>query len=86
MHAKSLQLCPALCNPMDCNLPGSTVHGILQARLLEWVAVPSSRGSSQPGMEPKFPMSLALAGGFFITSATWEVPGAQQVRVVFKKD
>ena len=37
-----------LCDPMDCNLPGSTVHGILQARTLEWVAIPFSRGSSQP--------------------------------------
>ena len=36
------------CNPMDCNLPGSSVHGILQARILEWVAIPSIRGSSQP--------------------------------------
>ena len=43
------QLCPALCDPMDCSLPGSSVHGILQARALEWVATPFSRGSSQPG-------------------------------------
>ena len=47
-HAKSLQSCPTLCDPMDCSLPGSSVHGILQARILEWVAMPSSRGSSQP--------------------------------------
>ena len=47
MRAKLLQSCPTLCNPMDCSLPGSSVHGILQARL-EWVAVLSSRGSSQP--------------------------------------
>ena len=47
MHAKSLQLCPTLNDPMDCSLPGSSVHGILQARILEWVAMPSSRGSSQ---------------------------------------
>ena len=33
------QLCPTLCNPMDCSLPGSSVHGILQARILEWVAI-----------------------------------------------
>ena len=46
--AKSLQLCPALCNLMDCSPPGSYVHGILQARILEWVAMPSSRESSQP--------------------------------------
>ena len=40
------QSCPALCDPMDCSLPGSSVHGISQARLLEWVAISFSRGSS----------------------------------------
>ena len=44
MHAKLLQSCPTLCSPMDCSPPGSSVHGILQARILEWVAVPSSKG------------------------------------------
>ena len=39
-HAKSLQSCPALCDPMDCSLPGSSVHGIFQARIPEWVAMP----------------------------------------------
>ena len=42
------QLCPTLCDPMDCCLPGSSVHGIVQARILEWVAVSFSRGSSPP--------------------------------------
>ena len=42
------QSCPTLCDPLDCSLPGSAVHGILQARMLEWVAIPFSRGSSQP--------------------------------------
>ena len=40
--------CPALCNPRDCSPPGSSIHGILQARVLEWVAIAFSRGSSQP--------------------------------------
>ena len=40
--------CPTLCDPMDCSQPGSSVQGILQARILEWVAIPFSRGSSQP--------------------------------------
>ena len=44
---KSLQLCLTLCDPMNHSLPGSSVHGILQARILEWVAIPFSRGSSQ---------------------------------------
>ena len=40
------QLCLTLCDPMDCSPPGSSVHGILQARILEWIAIPFSRGSS----------------------------------------
>ena len=40
------QSSPTLCNPIDCSLPGSSAHGILQARILEWVAMPFSRGSS----------------------------------------
>ena len=42
------QSCPTLCDPMDCNLPGSSVHGIFQERVLEWVAISFSGGSSQP--------------------------------------
>ena len=42
------QSCPTLCDPMDCSLPDSSVHGIVQARILEWVAIPFSRGSSWP--------------------------------------
>ena len=48
MGVKSLQLCRTLCNPMDYSPPGSSVPEILQARILEWVTRPSSRGSSQP--------------------------------------
>ena len=44
--ARSLQSCLTLCHPMDCSPPGSSVHEILQARILEWGAMPSSRGSS----------------------------------------
>ena len=42
------QSCPTLCDPVDCSLPGSLVHGILQARILQWVAISFSRGSSWP--------------------------------------
>ena len=42
------QSCPTLCDPVDCSSPGSSVHGILQARVLEWVAISFSRGSSRP--------------------------------------
>ena len=45
VHTKVLLLCLTLCDPMYCSPPGSSVHGILQARILEWVAIPSSRGS-----------------------------------------
>ena len=46
--ANSLQSCPTLCDSMDCSPPCSSVHGILQTRILEWVAMPSSRGSDRP--------------------------------------
>ena len=46
--AQSLQACLTLCYPVDCSLPASSVHGILQTRILAWVAMPSSRGFSQP--------------------------------------
>ena len=52
MHAQSLQSCLTLCNPMDCSPPGFSVHEILQARTLDWVAVLSSRGSD-PEIEPE---------------------------------
>ena len=56
------QSCPALCDPMGCNWPGSSVRGISQAGILEWVAIPFSRGSSRPRDQIHIP---ALAGGFF---------------------
>ena len=52
MHAKLLQSCLTLCNPMDCSLPGSSVHWILQARILECVAMPSPGNLPNPGIEP----------------------------------
>ena len=67
MHAKSLQSCPTLCNIMDCSPPDSSVHGISQARILEWVAMPSCRGFSQPRE-----LFSELAGRFFTTSTTWK--------------
>ena len=60
-----LQSCLTFCDPMDCSPPGSSVHGILQARILEWVAISFSRGSSQPRIKPASLMSPALAGRFF---------------------
>ena len=75
-YAKSLQLCPTLCNPMNYSLPVSSVHGILQARILEGVNFHALLQGifPDPGIEPVSLTSPALTGGF-ITSATWEVTG-----------
>ena len=61
MHVQSLQSCPTLCDPMDRSPPGSSVHRILQARILEWVAMPSSKGSSQPRNWTRISMSPAFS-------------------------
>ena len=50
-----VQLCLTLCNPIGCSLPGFSVHGTLQARILEWVANPFSRGSLNRGIKPRSP-------------------------------
>ena len=63
------QSCLALCNPMDYNQPGSSVHGILQPRMLRWVAIPFSRGSSPPR---KRAWVSQIAGRFFTIWATRE--------------
>ena len=64
--------CVGLCNPMDCSPPCSSVHGILQVRILEWLAIPFSSGSSLLSIKPVSLMSPAWTGGFFTISATWE--------------
>ena len=64
MCAKSLQSCPAVCDPVDCSLPTSSVHGILQARILEWVYMPSSSGSFLPRNQAHI---SCISGGFFTT-------------------
>ena len=59
-------LCPTLCNPMDCSPPGSPVHGIFQARVLEWIAI-SSSSSSQPRDQTHVSPNSCIAGEFFTT-------------------
>ena len=54
------QSCLTLCDPMDSSLPGSSVHGILQARILEWVAFPSLGDLPNPGIEPRSPELQAV--------------------------
>ena len=56
------QLCPTVFDPIDCSPPGSCVHGILQERILEWVAIPFSKGSSQPRDQTQV---SPIAGRFF---------------------
>ena len=72
LHIKLPQSCLTLCDPMDCSPPGSSVHGTLQARLLEWVAMPSSRGSSWPRNKLRSLKSPALVGGLFILAPSWK--------------
>ena len=67
------QLCPILCNPTDCSPPGSSVHGILQARILEWVAISSSRGSSQPRDQTRVSCASCIGRQILCHCATWEV-------------
>ena len=66
VHVRSLQSCLTLCNPMDCSLPGSFVYGFPQARILEWFAMPSSRGSSQPRDQTQ----ISCTAGRFFTMST----------------
>ena len=58
------QSCSTLCDPMDCSLPGSSVHGIFQAIVLEWIAISFSRGSSRP----RDPTQVSRIAGAFFTS------------------
>ena len=61
--AKSLQSRPTLCDPMDCRPPSSSLHGILQARILEWVAMPFCRDLPDPKIRPTYPVTPALQAG-----------------------
>ena len=70
VHAESFQPRLILGEPMDCSPPGSSVHGILQARIREWVPMPSSRGSSLPRDQE---CVSCVARGFFTTSSTWKL-------------
>ena len=73
---------PTLCDPMDCSLLGSSVHGILQARILEWVGIPFSWGSSQPR---DWNQVSCIEGRFFTVWATWETQHFWQLLWVFNR-
>ena len=68
------QSCPILCDFMDCITPGSSVHGIFQARILEWVAISSSRGSSQPRDRTQVSCVSCIAGKFVTYCVIGEAP------------
>ena len=72
------KLCSTLADPMDCSLPGSSVHGILQARILEWIAISFSRGSSQPR---SWTQVSCIVGRFF---TNWHTREAQQPKEAFE--
>ena len=74
MHAKSLHLCPTLCDPVDCSPPGSSVRGILQVRILAWLPCSTPGDLPDPEIQCASLMSLGIADGFFTTSTTWEAP------------
>ena len=78
-NSNSVKLCLTLCNPTDCSPPGSSVHWILQTRILEWVAIPFSRGSSQPRVSTQ-PRVSCITGRFFIIWAR-EIPLVMMVTI-----
>ena len=70
MHAKLLQSCPTLCNSMNCSLPGSSVHGILQARILSGLPFPPPGDLPDPGIEPASPEAPALQADSYCWTTT----------------
>ena len=67
------QSCPTLCDPLDCSLPGFSIHEVFQARVLEWAAIPSPGDLHHPGIQPR---SLALQAGSLLS----EPPGKDYMR------
>ena len=75
------QACPTLCGPVDCGSPDSSVYGILQARILEWVALPFSRGCPQPRNQIRV---SRIVGRFFTVQATKEAPWMVQMQTEWR--
>ena len=78
MHAKSVLLCQAVCNPMDCSPPGSSVHSILQERILEWAPCPPPGDPPDTGMEPRAPAALVLCRQILYGWTTGEAQGSDR--------
>ena len=86
-YAQSFQLCPTLCTPMDHSPPGSSVHMIFLARMLEWAAMPSCRGSSWPRDQTHIACVSCTAGVFFTTEPTGSLsmpPSPPPPNIMFK--
>ena len=79
VRAKLLQLYPTLCDPADCSLLGSSVCGILQVKILEWVAISSSKGFSRPRDRTYVSYVSCIGSSFFTISAMWGGGGAVQL-------
>ena len=78
MSAKSHQSCPTLCDPVNCSPPGSPVHGIFQARVLEWVAMSSCRGSSWPRDWTCIPYVLEKEMATHSSTLAWRIPWMEE--------
>ena len=81
VHAKVLPLCSTLCDSKDCSQPGSSIRGLLQARILEWVLCSPPEDLPKTEIKPASLTSPALVGGLFTTSTTWEAPLYHQLDV-----
>ena len=84
-RAKLLQSCPVLCDPVNQSLPGSSLHGILQARKLEWLPGPSPGDLPDPGVEPVFSPTLAGGLSFFCLFLPLESSGKPALGVSHEK-
>ena len=74
------QSCPTLCDLMDCSLPGSSVQGIFQARVLEWITISFSRGSSQARDQTSISCVSCIGRWILYHCATWETKGERGER------
>ena len=86
MYVMCPQSCLTLCNPMDCNPPGSSVYGIFQARILEWVAISYSVGSSQPRDQTHVSCVSCIGRQILYHYATWEATDLEEHRMVESDD
>ena len=77
------QSCPTLCDPMDYSLPGSAIHGIFQARVLEWIAISFSRGSSRPSIQT---WVSRIAGRCFTSEPPGKLLYLQKIKKIFAKE